>query len=275
MPWPEIRLSSWDHFVAVVSHLEYGPIATFPYLYRGQSQSIWTLEPSLIRELPRTIAESEAEQIEEDCRRLFAERVHLHIPAEGVPKANEQLDWWALMQHHGSPSRLLDWTSSIYVAAYFSVVDDWDSDGAIWLFHPKTLIDQLIGDLSLLSRAKTIFGRLTGHPSEFESFALFRPAKPSHRMVVQQGYFLYHRKLLVNIADTIDIRLAGVHASGGEEVYRKIVIPRELKPLILRHLRVMNITAAALFSGVDGLGFSVRELARLSGVYPRSSGSAS
>lgn len=269
MPWPELRITSWEHFTTLVAHLEFGPVATFPHLYRGQSQANWTLVPSLVRELSRGIAEQQAAQIEEDCRRMFAERAHLHLSEAQTPTNGHRQDWWALMQHHGAPTRLLDWTTSIHIAAYFASVDDWDVDGAIWLFHVKTLADQRLAEVSLRGKTQAVLRWVARQPVETGVFNVFRPIRPSHRMVVQQGYFLFHKSLLTNIADFLDAKLAHEHSSGSGEVYRKLIIPKELKPLILRHLRAMNITAASLFPGVDGLGFTARELARLSSAYPR------
>ena len=44
---------------------------------------------------------------------------------------------------------------------------------------------------------------------------------------------------------------------------KKIIIPHSAKPDFLSELRRMNITAAALFPGVDGLGRSIAELTSL------------
>lgn len=271
MAWPELTLRDWDHFAAIVAHVDVGPVATFPHLFRGQSQSSWTLAPSLVRQLPRTVSESQATQIEEDCRRLFAEQAHHYLSAAVIPQPDNRADWWALMQHHGAPTRLLDWTTSIYVAAYFACVDDWHADGAIWLVHAKTVVDDLIADMSWRSRAK-LFLRSPKHPLDVLPFNIFRPNRPSQRMVAQQGYFLVHNNLLTDIADFMDARLARHHASNEGEVYRKITIPKDLKPCILRQLKAANITAASLFPGLDGLGSSVRELAKLSVPYPRPPG---
>jgi len=48
------------------------------------------------------------------------------------------------MQHHGAPTRLLDWSTSIYVAAYFAVIEQPNADGVIWIVHLDTVRNRMI-----------------------------------------------------------------------------------------------------------------------------------
>jgi hypothetical protein len=167
------------------------------------------------------------------------------------------------MQHHGAPTRLLDWTISPYIAAYFAVQQEGSKqDGAIWCFCSNILrdsIEQTFGELPPdfhEPRAEEWYAnqlrKLANHsivmPLEF-SFP------SSERMVAQQGRFT----MCFAPLSGHDCLIQQVQP----KYVRKLVIPNGKKVELLRRLREMNITGSALFPGVDGLGQSVAELIML------------
>jgi hypothetical protein len=80
-------------------------------------------------------------------------------------------------------------------------------------------------------------------------------------MVIQQSFFTVCRDVLANQEEVLADLSLSHHQS--RELFSKYVIPASLKPIFLRRLRVMNISAATLFPGIDGIGRSIGELIRI------------
>jgi hypothetical protein len=238
------------------------------YWYRGQTDAKWGLETSFLR-MTRHLAKQrqEALSLEDAARQEFMSRAHLFIDPGNMAKVKTIPCWWALMQHHGAPTRLLDWSASPYVAAYFATQQDGsDGDGAVWCFCHLRLrgafVREFGTELPDLTRTehedravKHLHAALRNPsakpivvPLEFKFFS-------SARMAEQQGRF------------TMCLRVHQDHACIATRVppthLKMIVIRHKAKPDFLAELRRMNITAAALFPGVDGLGRSIAELTSL------------
>ena len=82
----------------------------------------------------------EAIRLEDVARQEFMSKAHLFIDLGNMDKVKTIPCWWALMQHHGALTRLLDWTASRYVAAYFATQQDGSvHDGAVWCFCHRRL----------------------------------------------------------------------------------------------------------------------------------------
>ena len=112
---------------------------------------------------------------EERILRIFRRKAHLlltHIPDE-----NDLLEWLALMQHHGAPTRLIDFTWSPYVAAFFAL-ERAVCDSAIWAIFPSAL-PKTMGEMYkefLMKPQRTI--------------AVGEPMRMNQRLVAQAGTFV-------------------------------------------------------------------------------------
>ena len=169
------------------------------------------------------------------------------------------------MQHHGAPTRLLDWTSSIFVAAYFACSAHPKKDGSIRVVHVWTVDDWMHKKYKLASTPDTedqIRERYLTAGAPPHIYFMSRESK-TDRMIAQQAVF----SVCQNVLGDYEAIFADVfHAAQTFPDYIRILIPAELKPKFRHKLRAMNILANALFPGLDGVGRSVTELIQIAGV---------
>jgi len=77
-----------------------------------------------------------------------------HQFSAGVPDRESTVEWLALMQHHGAPTRLLDFTYSVYVAAYFAL-EEAEDDSVVWTLDGPWALQQAAALLRSAGKRQT------------------------------------------------------------------------------------------------------------------------
>lgn len=145
---PEVRVS---HVGQLIDFVIDAPdlLQSAPIWFRGQRDAGWDLEPGVWR-AARANGVVAVDEYEQNLVHRFRNRAGLY--GQNL-KFDERANWLQLMQHHRLPTRLLDWSRSPLVAAYFatesaselSLQDEIKSDAAIWALAPHTLNDRATG----------------------------------------------------------------------------------------------------------------------------------
>lgn len=263
MAWNEQRIESLEEFVCTIASLSFTTSDEHRYWFRGQSNTQWPLKPSLLRGVAFPNVEMEdLRAIEHLALKAFRSQAHMFVSAPLLAKVHTIPCWWSLMQHHDAPTRLLDWSASPYVAAYFAAHHEGEeSDGVVWCFCSKRLriaAEQVCGKPPAFEEdtAPTWYQDALENPKTSD---VVMPLEfnfvSSERCAAQQGKF--------TMALRAGVPHDGIIGHVANGYARKFIIPADAKSKFLLRLREMNITGAALFPGVDGLGRSVKELVSL------------
>jgi hypothetical protein len=131
-PYRIVKVNSWSHFMDIIGKGEFASWA-----FRGQSNSSWPLYSKLSRHLISFGINPLSWGVQERrILRIFRRKAHHYL--EHLPSEEDTFEWLALMQHHGSPTRLLDLTWSPYVAAFFAL-EHATNDCAVWAFNPPNI----------------------------------------------------------------------------------------------------------------------------------------
>jgi hypothetical protein len=244
-------IASWAEFVDTIQ--------SWPgfrnWAFRGQRDARWRLQSALARYTEvANVAPAAWPRQEDRIRRIFQRKSHLYL--RDTP-GDDQLEWLALMQDHGAPTRLLDFTWSPYVAAFFAL-ERATADAAVWALNLpllRTLNDEYRIGERVAARADPrdagVFERYY-LPNRHAFVWQGDPFRMPQRVVAQAGTFLVSGHLGLTVEDVLE------RYPGSDTLLVQFVFDTErARGDAMAALYSMNITQATLFPDLDGLARSM------------------
>jgi hypothetical protein len=236
--YAEFEVKNWLEFI---ENIENNFIDHKDYLYRGHRDSTWSLESTFDRKYKESL-----KKIEPELHSKLSYKTLLNCHLDNFKKnsigkrinPNKKLnntEWWALGQHYGLDTPLLDWTISPYIALYFALfnpVSPKSNYRTLWIFSPISL--QAIA--------------INQEPESDFIKEIDSPVDENIRLLSQRGKFTK----TPNGESIEEFLKTNIKLSGEHPILFKINIPENLRELFLRHLNSMNINHSTIFPDLNG-----------------------
>jgi|SRR5208337_561670 len=220
--------------------------------YRGQSDALWDLLPGALRDKFIKAAKVGSPWVSEESRPLMREitlnKLFFIHGASHFPLGSSPVDVYFFAQHHGMPTRLLDWTLNPLAALYFAASGEPNKDGALFALNPRFFIPD--------KRARTDLADILTirHPlvSETVEFLLGETRDPPENPIVLPLFPDQRAGRIFQQSSCFTLHMPGVtdHTNTTLQQYR---VAQDAKPVIIRQLRRLNITGSTLYGDLDNV----------------------
>jgi hypothetical protein len=248
-----LHFKTWNDYRHFVDELSEN------WVFRGQAAAGWGLENAI----ERTDFIRHYKGIEREFVAEFERGARNYLNKDETP--GHLIEWLALMQHHGAPTRLLDFTKSPYIAAYFAFELNPVAHGearSIWavnIHHLRTRAVEALRQYYAagLDRSQGVIDEALFEQIFYDNrCSLIFPVEPfrmNRRYSLQQSIF-------VSTGNSYEPFMQQLSFLGDDikKSVIKIELPANLQKPVLRDLQKMNLNRASLFPDLDGYALSLK-----------------
>ena len=220
----------------------------FEIWWRGQRDIEWDLVPSVYR------CDQKGNFLYQEMPMLNRFQTRAKSRYSNCPSNEDFPAWLFLMQHHGLPTRLLDWTTSPLVAAFFAASrEEEEKDGVVWALNPHRLNSETVGTNDVLNPydINPVFfaSAFRANLPSASAFLAIQPYEDSPRIMSQHSVFtIQDRPDPLNIMpDLADALL-------------KFRVPGSEKKKLRNDLYSLGVKESVLFPDLDHLANEIKTL---------------
>lgn len=241
------------------------------FYFRGQSDVKYHLEPGLFRK--RKLDEHRS--VGEYTRSLEKTMIYDFISESCIYRPDirrdDYLSWLEIAQHHGLPTRLLDFTTNPLVALYFACISSSNKDAYLWIINSEAYYRHIkdrtdIVNLDNRSQITKIVNDEIINPipdlhpvnKGFIQFPrMYKPNYYDERMAAQSSMFMIwaaSQSPLDELLGDPKVWMKNDSSKNPNGVIGRILIPSECKKELLLQLDVSGINEKTIYLGLDGVG---------------------
>lgn len=262
-----VTIDTWESFISFISEMD-----DDIWIYRGQKDNSWELKTSLERAADDYKIElTKLPKIEQGMIRKY----HRHLRNNNVLRyeKSDYFEIMSLMQHHGSPTRFLDFSHSPYIGIFFAIIDasicndNKKAYASVWAINSKWL-DERYRYYSSPKYNQLLLNDPYEKSQEIMKAILNErkacikhvgPYEMNERLIIQQGTFL----IPLDLTKTFMTNLC--YSYEEKELIKNIIrIDIECSKNFIdnayKQLYRMNISRATLFPGIDGFSMHLKML---------------
>ena len=206
--------------------------------FRGQADYRWSCQPSLSR------VKSSSENLEEKLRKEYCKQISFLPDLSEIIKDIVRLTF--LMQHHGLPTRLLDWSRSPLIALYFAIQNDKSQeDASLWVLDYSGL-NHYYAYKEEEHKLESLLSKVC---EEDFIFAVHAPYVDL-RMKSQQAEFTIFSNFKVSADSFLE---------NDNKILKKYFIPYQIKSFLKKRLENLGINHSTLFPDIDNIAKEIKE----------------
>ena len=227
----EITINS---FIDYLSYVEKN--YTRNHIFRGMNHLDYLLVPKIGREpyVARCQAKSIVDDLQDMEEQIMNEFIKMSVPYMDLRNISTW-DQWTIGQHHGLPTRFLDWTENPLIAAYFATENSNGNDVAVYVVDKTQFNSNTADVLDVFSLA------------DEDDVVIYAPSYIHPRIIAQKGVFTVHKNPTVPLDKTkINNEFCAVD---------KLIIPNNIIKDFVNDLDWFGINRSFIYPGLEGLAY--------------------
>lgn len=257
------------------------------FVFRGHADSNWELKTPLYRCVVKYHDSKSTDLLyihsyEQEMIKEFKQKYNLY-EKNYAPSDLDFIAWLSIMQHYGAPTRMIDFSHSLFIALYFAVYESFSKESTIWCLNRIACRfqhdffrgeDVMNTDAIIYNYANKVIFDNSRKPEKH--LYIVEPPITFNRISFQQGLFaIPEMECLTLIENLNSILLSSTPRQVDiEELIREseenegfndtkyllieIRIPSQFRFELIQMLRQMNITTELIYPGLEGFAKSLK-----------------